>query len=125
MAFTPNQYGGLINSLTPQQNALSALSAFSAGAPFPISNQWYNRQNFSLDGYKFVNCHFDNCQLSMSKGTFAIERCKFTNCSFVFDKEAFNIVQIMNMLIPAEVRKNWPGLVPISHDDGTYTLRHA
>lgn len=126
MEFGSNQSGfGLLNSQSPQQNAISALSALASGAPFPISNQWYNKQSFSLDGYRFIRCHFDNCQLTIAKGTFLFERCKFSNCSFVFEKEAFNVVQTMNML-SSEAIKNWPGLAPFYHsDDGTISLRQA
>ena len=105
-----------------QQTAMNALAGFMAGAQFSISGQWYYQQRLSIDGYRFIGCHFDNCELYMAKGTFALERCKFTGCRFVFDKEAYNIVQMYNIL-GTEAWTNFPGLTPILHEDGTYTLK--
>ena len=127
MAFIPSipTTAEALGLVTPQQNALNTLMAFGSGAPFPVNGQWYNKQNICLDGYRFIRCHFDNCQLTIEKGTYIIEQCRFTNCNFIFAKEAFNIVQMINML-STEARNRWPSLVPVyNSSDDTYTFRQA
>jgi hypothetical protein len=114
------QYGLIPTGKT----SLAALAAFAANAPFTLTQQWYHRQEFSLDGYRFVNCHFDECRLHTSKGTFSFERCKFTSNLFIFSDEAFNSVQLFNLL-GTEAWTRWPSMVPIHHEDGTFTLRIA
>ena len=40
-----------------------------------LKGAWYNNQKFTIDGYRFVECRFDNCTLYVNTGEFEFERC--------------------------------------------------
>lgn len=51
------------------QLALATLLKKYAEKPV-LKGAWYNNQRFQIDGYKFVECRFDNCILDVSSGEF-------------------------------------------------------
>lgn len=40
-----------------------------------LSDKIFIDRHFSLDGYRFVNCRFENCTLVTYRGTFELHHC--------------------------------------------------
>src|SRR5689334_1192458 len=86
---------------------ISVLASLLAGYPYVIEGKWFYRQNITLDGYKFVRCRFDNCNVYTTKGTFSIDRCFFGSCMFYYNEESKRSVQLFIGTFPApdEIKK--------------------
>ena len=97
------------------------LGQLFSSAPFRIEGQWYHNQTFTLDGYEFVSCRFDSCNLYVSKGTFLITSCVFSNCIFHYRDEALKIVRLYSILA-TDAAKLWPFLGPTHNLDGTISI---
>jgi hypothetical protein len=103
----------------------SPFANFLAGGPVPVKGQWYHKKHVALDGYSFIQCHFDECDLYVAKGNFSFERVKLTSCRVIFDKEAYNVVQLLN-IFGTEAWGKWPALTPtINPEDHTYTFKRG
>lgn len=100
------------------------LSQLFTSAPFRIEGQWYHNQTFTLDGFEFVSCRFDSCNLHTSKGTFLINSCVFSNCTLYYWEEALKIVKLYGLLA-TDAAKRWPGLAPTQNPDGTISITRA
>ncbi|KOO14395.1 hypothetical protein AKJ18_13915 [Vibrio xuii] len=58
----------------PPPQTLGGLASLSS--PYiECSGLWYNGQTVNLDGYRFVNCRFDNCTLNSNSGQFELINC--------------------------------------------------
>ncbi len=101
---------------------IPSVLALLASAPYTIQGQWYLNQSVSLDGYKFVYCRFDTCNIITSKGTFSLDHCFFSNCRFYILEEARNVVQLANIVVP-EIRQRWPYLAFQQEADGTLSIK--
>ncbi len=97
------------------------LSQLFSSAPCRIEGQWYHNQKFALDGYEFVSCRFDGCNLYISKGTFLISHCVFSQCTLYYRDEALKIVKLYGLLA-TDAAKRWPGLAPTHNPDGTISI---
>lgn len=115
----------LLADMNKGAQAANPLASFFAATPFPVVGQWYLKKRINLDGYTFTRCHFDKCELYVAKGNFFFDQCKLTSCTVLFDKDAYNAVQLFN-IFTTESWSKWPALTPILNTaDGTYTLRRA
>jgi hypothetical protein len=84
-----------------------------------VNGQWYHHARVNLDGYKFVNCRFDACEIQVQKGTFRLENCYFDGCMFVYGGEALKVVRLHNRTLQYFTV---PQLQPTINDDGTLTV---
>lgn len=100
---------------------ISTLIALLSSLPYKIEGQWYYRQQVYLDGYTFIRCRFDQCDLITSKGSFVIDHCFFAQCKFIYLDTAARIVRLYNILA-TEAQRYWPYLTPTSHEDGTISV---
>ena len=76
------------------KNILSALG--SLGQLQDVESLWFNTKKFSIDGYKFINCRFDNCELTVLSSRF-----EFINC-YIDDK-----TQILYGADPLKIVRLW------------------
>lgn len=108
---------------TPPVNPhANALAQYFSGNPFTISGRWYQKKHIQLDGYKFIRCRFDDCEVITVKGTFDIDHCYFSNCIFQYGDNAQKVLKLYN-LIAREARDKWPDLIPTYHaEDGTFSI---
>jgi hypothetical protein len=97
------------------------LTKLLSSSPFEIRGQWFLHQPIYLDGYKFVKCRFDQCNIITSKGTFIIENCFFWQCKFYYLDEALRVIKLHG-LYSEETRKKWPLLNPTFNEDGTFSI---
>ncbi len=104
---------------------LRRVGHFTADGP-PVANQWFFKQTVPMDGRKFVQCHFERCQLVFETGMFSLEDCKITECIFNFRHPASNVVKIFGFavlvanLITADEWSHIPPQLRVKlNDDGT------
>jgi hypothetical protein len=106
---------------------LVGLAALLASLPYRIERQWYNQQEFSVDGYHFIQCRFDNCTLTTTRGTFVFENCFIgPDCTIIFLGEASKAVRLYTHVAPAanqEALVRWPVLAPEYGEDWSFTIR--
>ena len=87
-----------------------------------IENLWYNKKTVPLDGYHFLHCRFDNCQLSLNTSNFEMTHCLIDASSVVlFGGEIVSVLKLFNRSNP-QADQFVPGLVPTRYDDGTITI---
>ena len=102
----------------PRVEPVNFLASLMTGYPYTITGKWFNRQAISLDGYKFDRCRFDGCQLTTSKGSFALDHCMLTQCTLIFTGEAQKVVRLHGLVVgfrPAHLRA-------VSNSDGTISV---
>lgn len=87
-----------------------------------VSGVWYNNKSMNIDGYKFVQCRFDNCQLWANSSNFEIDHCIIDKSSHVyFGKDALRLVKLFNHSF------DWiyaaaPSWAPVRNGDGTISI---
>lgn len=87
-----------------------------------LRHVWYNGQTFSLDGYNFWNCRFDNCHLHVSSPHFEMHRCFLDeHTTFNYGGDVVKIIRLFNS------RYQWvydrlPFFAPYRHEDGTISI---
>jgi hypothetical protein len=89
-----------------------------------ISDKVFQNQTIYIDGYRFINCRFENCHLYVRRGTFAFHHCAIYGGLNLYSDNAQNVIQLFT--------KNHPGmendsqlnqlLYPTIHPDGTYSI---
>lgn len=87
-----------------------------------VNGVWYNGKHIVLDGYKFVQCRFDNCQLHISSPNFELERCFVDPSTRVTYGEApLRVIRLFNS--PYQwFYENMPVFAPTRHEDGTISI---
>ena len=87
-----------------------------------VKDIWFHRKTVVLDGYKFVSCRFDGCQLNISSTHFEMHRCFLDESTTVYF--AGNTVRLIRLF---NSRYSWiyeklPQFAPVRNDDGTITI---
>ncbi len=113
--------GGALN--TGIDPYASAISQIFSKYPYRVENRYFQQQRVSLDGYHFVHCRFDECELVMTKATFVIERCVFGSCKLAFGGEALNAIKLFNIFSEGAFQRENPYFCP-AYDPvtGSYTI---
>lgn len=77
------------------KNMLSALS--SLGQLQDVQNLWFNSKEIPIDGYRFVNCRFDNCRLTVMSSRFEFVNCFIDhNTQILYGSDPLKIVKLWN-----------------------------
>lgn len=109
--------GGLGSPLPPGTSALS--SVFSQPE---VKGLYYNGVQLVLDGYNFIGCRFDNCQLAVNSLNFNLIRCVIDESTVIsYGSSVLKVIELFNS------RYDWayehfPGFVPTKNPDGTITI---
>jgi hypothetical protein len=85
-----------------------------------VSDQMFENRTMFIDGYRFINCSFLNCKLSILRGTFEFHHCNFKGVSRNFSEGAQKTVQFytyQNILLQAA-----PGFGPKFFPDGSFSI---
>src|SRR5262245_48947239 len=62
----------------------------------PVVDRWFKDQTLHVDGYTFVRCRFDRCQLVTEVATFAFTDCYIApTCSLYFQGAALKTVRFL------------------------------
>lgn len=99
-------------------NALAALLIKPA-----VSNVWYNNKEIKLDGYKFISCRFDSCNLVITSCNFELENCFISeNTNIRFGNEVAKPIRLFNVKNESAYGKI-PFFAPVRNIDGTITIK--
>lgn len=86
-----------------------------------VKNIWYANKEVTLDGYRFIECRFDRCNLVVASAHFELDRCLLDDATLItFKGQTHRIVQLFTSRL-----KNFPptgGMVPKQHPDGTISI---
>lgn len=105
---------------TSKSQPLRGLAAI--GQKPVLTGVWYNKQSVSLDGYRFVGCRFDNCELHIDSSNFDIDRCFIDESSIlIYGPKSVKIVKLFTRAYDW-FYSNIPHLAPEKHDDGTISI---
>jgi hypothetical protein len=61
-----------------------------------VEGQWFRNQVVPIDGRKFVSCHFENCTIFVTTGSFSITECRFTGCLFSFANPVLKAIKVLH-----------------------------
>ncbi|GAB5604612.1 hypothetical protein [Sideroxyarcus sp. TK5] len=111
---------GLINTTTKnwwESNASDGLF----GRP-QVNGLYYLRKKISLDGYTFIGCRFDGCNLEVSSTNFDLINCVIdASTTITYAPSVLKIIKLFNSRFPWAAQ-HFPGFVPTANADGTITI---
>jgi len=86
-----------------------------------VQNLWYHDQSIVLDGYRFVNCRFDDCTLITHNGDFTLSHCFLSDGTRIgYGPNILKAIRLYNIRdgegFPAEI------FVAQRHEDQTITI---
>lgn len=92
-------------------------------SPDPVvRNQWFNNQEITIDGWHFISCRFDNCQIYVGSPKFKLENCFIDEKSqLIINNEASNIVRLFHLRNKFMI-DNHPFYAPRFNADGTFSI---
>jgi hypothetical protein len=106
-----------------QDNAVTLIAALAGLTTPEVRNVWYNGKVVSIDGYKFVDCRFDKCDLHVSSLEFEFERCFISDDTrLIYGSKVARPIALFFSKIEL-FDKAYPDFAPTRHDDGTISLK--
>lgn len=103
------------------QNTYGLLSSFLN--KLELKGIWFNGKEVKLDGFRFVNCRFDNCKLTVSSTNFEIESCHIDDTSqIIYSGDIVKPIRLFNSRYDW-IYSNAPFFAPIKNVDGTITIK--
>lgn len=87
----------------------------------PVNGLWFNKKVIYLDGYHFISCHFDECEIHYTNADFIIENCKFTDCRYSHPSNGVRAIKLFNLNHP-EVQTN-ANFRPTYGGNGTVSIQ--
>jgi hypothetical protein len=94
-----------------------------AGKLQDVHGLWFNSKNIVLDGYRFINCRFDLCQLTILSSQFELLSCHIDeNTQILYGIDPLKVIKIWNSRNPA-MYNQWPMYAPIRNADGTISIK--
>lgn len=101
---------------------MNYLAGLLAQNPYIYKNQWFFKQDVTLDGYAFENCKFEECRLVVEKGNFRLLNCALSGCIIFYSGDAQRTIQIFQSNIPPAMRSGGPALLPAVDAHGRITI---
>jgi len=88
-----------------------------------IVNKYFKNQTIDIDGYRFINCIFENCEFVIKRGTFEFHSCKMGVNLFRYGEEAQKIIQLMSFCDVCDACSKLPdSLKYLKNNDGTISI---
>jgi hypothetical protein len=88
-----------------------------------VVNKYFKGQQVAVDGYRFINCVFEDCELVINRGTFEFHNCKMQIKQFYFAEEAKKTIQLLMLCDKCFVCDKLPPFVrPLINQDGTISI---
>ena len=84
-----------------------------------VEGKWFFKQIVYFDGYDFVSCRFEQCNLVLREGLFSLVSCRVTECNYYFQNRTVQIVKTSNMADHSNVPQS---LMPQWAADGTVSI---
>lgn len=87
-----------------------------------VSGLYFSGKTVVLDGYKFIGCRFDNCNLKVSTTNFELIRCVIdASTTITYDTAIAKIIQLFNSRYPWAYQ-HFSEFVPTQNEDGSITI---
>ena len=58
-----------------------------------ITDQYFENRDIFIDGYRFINCVFQNCRLNILRGTFELHHCSLNSSQRIWGEDAIKCIQ--------------------------------
>lgn len=88
-----------------------------------VVNKAFKDQTVVIDGYRFINCLFDNCTFVINRGTFELHNCQLGIKMFYFGEEAQKTIQLLQLSGSCNACSNIPQFMkPRINADGTVSI---
>lgn len=125
----PNQQG-LLESFknwglpaTSASDCPAPASAWELMARPEVKGLYYRNQHLVIDGYKFINCRFDNCTLETRNGNFDIISCIIDNSNQLkYGSESRKAIQLFTSRYDWASTSLPAAFVGRPQPDGTITI---
>ena len=85
-----------------------------------ISGKVFKDQTFAIDGYRFINCRFENCTLTVNRGTFEFHNCFITGGARLFGEDAMKCIKYYSLGFPQ--LQHTPAFSPKINTDGSFSI---
>lgn len=87
-----------------------------------VKGLYYNGQSIALDGYSFIGCRFDNCNLHISSLNFDLIKCVVDQSTTIsYGSSVIKVVKLFHSRHPWALQY-FPGFVPTQNADGSITI---
>lgn len=87
-----------------------------------VKDVWFNNRNVILDGYRFANCRFDNCKLTVSSCDFQLDRCIVDpSTAVIYGDDTVRVIRLFNSR-NERAYTDMPAFAPTRHEDGTISI---
>lgn len=115
---------GLSDAQRFAQHGLSGLIDAVTSARQPeVRGLYYNTKTVHLDGYRFIECRFDNCTLVVTTLNFEIERCVIDpSCVIQYGNAVAKVIKLFNSRLPWSYDHFPSAFVPTRGLDGSVTI---
>ena len=87
-----------------------------------VSDKVFVNQTIFVDGYRFINCSFEDCGLEFLRGTFEFHHCFLLNCKRWFNEGALKAVQAYAINDATFAGYADPAFLPKVHPDGSFSI---
>jgi hypothetical protein len=87
-----------------------------------VTDQMFQGREIFVDGYRFINCSFIDCKLTMLRGTFEFHHCLLRGSRREWNEDALKCIQLYAMGNPALQDNGNPGFAAKMHPDGTFSV---
>lgn len=123
---TNDYMAGLLASGRPEDPAQTPrtglIDFFSAARP-EARGLYYRGQTIALDGYRFVGCRFDHCNLQVSTTNFELINCIIDPTTAIsYSAPNRKIIRLFSSRYPWAPQHFAPGFVPTQNPDGSITI---
>nr|ELR5185536.1 hypothetical protein [Providencia rettgeri] len=94
----------------------------SSGGLITVEGMWYNKTDLRLDGYRFIRCRFDACNLTVETARFELVDC-FIDASNLtyFSNDIAKVIRLFNYRNEA-MYFHAPYFAPLKNPDGTISI---
>ncbi|MDD5241623.1 MAG: hypothetical protein PHG47_07875 [Sulfuricella sp.] len=87
-----------------------------------VNGLYYLRKKIVLDGYTFIGCRFDACNLEISSTNFDLINCIIDPSTVItYAPSVLKIIKLFNSRY-SWTPQHFPGFVPTQNADGTITI---
>ena len=85
-----------------------------------VTDQMFQNRDIFIDGYRFINCSFINCNLHVLRGTFEFHHCLMNGGSRIWGEDAMKCLQYYSLGSP-ELQASSSFAAKV-HPDGTFSI---
>lgn len=97
----------------------------AAGQLQDVTGLWFNGKDFVIDGYRFINCRFDSCNLKVGSMNFEMVDCFIDEATEIaLSSDCLKIVKLLNARKNKDLRAvPLPWFYPVKNPNGTITIK--